>query len=173
MVDRTRRRRLSFPDGRAKAQWIDAQASLDARKPAVRELATRYAHAKGPNNPEGLARDLHAFCRDAIRYVRDPSFEELADSTTILQRGFDDCDGKARLFVALCRAVSLDARIRPVFKGRDFVHCQAEVRWPGSEKLPTQQGDGWILAELILAGCELGQDPETLPRGANGERVLS
>ncbi len=168
-------RTISFSSLEEKARWLDAAASLDANLKIVRDLAQRYAGAVNPNEHERLARGLHQFVRDGVRYVHDPGHEEFADSGVILRRGFDDCDGKARLFVALCRVVGLEARIRPVFRAHPnrFVHVQAEVRWPGSQSVKGAAADGWILAELILKGCELGQDPDTVALGPDGRRVLS
>lgn len=157
-------RTISFSNDLEKAAWLDAQASLDATSAPVRRLAARFATSHDPNDQEGLARDLHRFVRDSIHYVRDGGIERLDSSSTILKRGYDDCDGKARLFVALCRAVGLDARIRPVFEGRINTHEQAEVRWPGSNKVRGAGPGGYLLAELILENCQLGQNPADLPR---------
>ncbi len=74
----------------------------------------------------------------------------------MLERGADDCDGKSRLFVALVRAAPIggvEARILPVFRHHkgiftpdDFVHVQAQVRWPGSEKKIHAGAGGWLRA---------------------------
>jgi len=129
---------------------------------------------------------LHRFCRDAIHYRTDKTHtwrnggqtkEEFADPDVILARGYDDCDGKSRTFVAIGRAMGLECRIVPVFRhlGQDraFVHVQAECRWPGSEEFPLAEPDGWVLAELILRDCQLGQDPDSVPRDIHGKRILS
>lgn len=177
------RRKLAFKTLEEKARWLDANASLDAAMVRVRELAGRFRAAH--HDPEELARSIHRWVRDSIRYVSDtakvakwrpnPEGEEFADSETIIARDFDDCDGKSRLFVALCRAAGIEARIRPVFTRHpfDFVHVQAECRWPGSESLPEAEAGGWLLAELILRDCKLGQDPDTVPRGKDGKRLLA
>lgn len=125
---------------------------------------------------------IHRWARDAIAYVGDPKdgdgarHEEFADSETIIRRGFDDCDGKSRLFVALVRALRLpgvEARIRPVWnQQREFVHVQTEVRWPGCGHLGGP--DGWVLGEMILAGVDLGDDPmRTGRRDDAGKWVLA
>jgi hypothetical protein len=130
---------------------------------------------------------MHRFVRDKIHYEKDFQVsrgargEEFADSETTVRRGYGDCDDKARLFVALMRAAEItkpmgtQARIRAVFRKHplDFVHVQAEVRFPGSKRTRTADDDGWILAELILKGCELGQNPDEMPRGPKGERILA
>lgn len=169
------RRTIAFSTVEEKAQWLDANASLDSRLSSVRDFAASVARAHDPNDQEGVIRDLHSFVRDSIRYQRDPNREEqFADAATVLARGYDDCDGKARLFVALCRAGGLEARIRPVFDGhRDFVHVQAEARWPGSERHPKQQGGGWLLCELIERWANIGDDPDAIPRDGGGRRVLA
>lgn len=148
-------RTVTFPDAMSKARWIDAMATLDARFPTVREFARRIAMAPihDPNDQEALARDFHGFVRDSIRYVRDPAGEELSDSEQILNQGYGDCDDKARLFVALCRSIGIKARIRPCFKGEDFVHVQAEV-FVGR---PAR----WVLAELIQRDVALGEKPRS------------
>jgi len=170
-----RPRKIQFRSLAEKAAWLDANASLDADLTYVRGVATRFARAFDPNDHEGLARSLHRFVRDGIRYVPDPGEEEFADSETILKRGFDDCDGKSRLFVALCRAVGLEARIVPVFKKHpySFVHVQTEVRWPGSQNVKGAEPGGWLLGELILKNCALGESPDAVPRAPDGSRVLT
>lgn len=162
-----------FPGPVEKARWLDSGASLDTRLDPVRQKAHQIASARG-NQLDLIARDFHHFVRDRIRYVADPGMEEFADSEEILARGFDDCDGKSRLFCALCRCWSIPCEIRPVFSSpRDFVHVQCVVRWPGSERHPRAMDGGWLLAELILRWCEIGDNPDEMPRDAAGKRVLA
>lgn len=165
--------RLHFKTAQEKADYLDAQASLDARLPAVRAFAGRIARTHDPNRQDLIARDLHTWVRDNVRYVPDPGDEEFADTETILSRAFDDCDGKARAFVALCRAVGVDARIRPVFHDTDFTHVQAECRWPGCENDPLCQKNGWMYAELIVKDLPLGADVNSVPRLPDGRRQLT
>jgi hypothetical protein len=133
---------------------------------------------------------LHAVVRDGIEYRRDRvhgiRWEEFADTLSILRRGYDDCDGKSRVLVALVRALTAApppwmqglrlaqlrdtrARIRPVFEGRNFAHVQPELRWPGSEQVPGND-DGWVIAEVIVEGAGIGTDIETL-KGPNGYKM--
>jgi len=159
------RRNVRFQSPMDKARWLDENASIDAARPYVRDIAIRIARTTDPNDPGALARAIHQFVRNAVHYVHDPSQEEFADTETILRRGADDCDGKARAFVALCRAVKLTSRIRPVFAdGKHFSHVQGEVRWPGSETHPRAQADGWLVSDPILKGSELGDVPQNLPK---------
>lgn len=137
-------RRLEFKTLEDKAAWLDSAASLDALAPSVRTLGMRYARAAGPNDYAMLAGEIYNFWHKSITYVNDPNSEEFADTAAILERGADDCDGKARGFVATCRSVGseagLRARIVPVFKhyvhghATEFVHVLAECTYPGAEK---------------------------------------
>lgn len=175
----SRDRVLRFPSLRAKAQWIDGAASVDALTVPVRVLASRFVR-RYPS-PELRARAMHRWVRDTIRYVQDrPAAgalaygEQFASSPEILRTGQDDCDGKARLLVAIARAGGIEARIRAVFPRPDrFTHVQAELRWPGSAAWERASDDGWVLAETILRDCELGDDPDAVPRDAQGQRVLA
>ncbi len=173
---------LEFDTLEDKARWLDAAASFDASLGYVRKFADRFVGQVGESvaTTEPRARAVHRFIRDTIHYVQDwrvienEPGEEFADTETILRRGYDDCDGKSRAFVALCRCLGIDARIRPVFTKHplDFVHVQAEVRWPGSEHVKGATPDGWCLAEMILKGCEIGMNPDDMPRDKNGKRMI-
>ena len=77
---------------------------------------------------EERAAAILRFCQRCIRYTRDPGvidpdgtrhgIEVLDSSAVGLDRGYGDCNLKARLFVALCLASGLDAVIEPVFRER-------------------------------------------------------
>lgn len=147
-------------------------------------VAAQFCRIK---DPEARTRAIQRWVRDNIRYVYDFRVsqgmrgEEFADTQTCIDRGYGDCDDKSRVFVALVRAAERvtplgpQARIRPVFRPHplEFVHVQAEVRWWGSDTNPRAMPGGWLLAELILAGCEIGQNPDELPRGPNGQRLIA
>jgi transglutaminase-like putative cysteine protease len=183
---------IIFESPEEKAAWLDAGASLDAATPEVRGVASRFVEEAKRVFGKGLlhlarktfwsflVEQIARWVRDHIAYARDPGGrEEFADSATIIRRAYDDCDGKARLFVALIRAIGapLRARIRPVMPTirhrREFVHVQAEVGFPGSELDPRANAEGYLLVELILKGVELGQDPETGPRDAAGHHLIA
>lgn len=160
-IRRVGRRHVLFHGPTEKAQWLDAAASLDASDPMVQVIASRIVGNAGDADAVRL---LHEWVRDRIAYVRDAGGkEEFADTRTIIDTGYDDCDGKSRTFVALVRALDrrgVLARIRPVLnKRREFVHVQAEAKWPGSDHFAHHLRDGWVLAELIVKGCALGDDP--------------
>lgn len=147
-------RETVFASSEDKARWLDAQATIDASSARLGAFARELAR-RSPNP----AATFFSLARDGIRYVPDLDphgrrAEVLADSLTILRRGSDDCDGKVRLFVALCRAVGLHARVVPVYAGDRFVHVQAEVHGvPGWA--PTED-DGWTRVELTVDGWAPG-----------------
>ena len=154
-----------------KAAWLDANASLDATNPAVRQLAAAVGGLG--SSPEETAERVLRYAQRKIAYAGDtgrtakakarfgdePGVEELADTLTIVRRGYDDCDGKSRVCVALLRARGIEARIRPVRQQGAFTHVQAEARWPGSERHPLAQDDGWILLEPTAREARLGEGP--------------
>lgn len=166
----TRLRVVRWKTLEEKAKWLDGAASLDATERFVRDFAQRR-FLMWPT-AEGRARAIQHYVRDELAYVHDfrgtimQPGEEFADSEDIIKRGYDDCDGKSRAFVALCRVLGIDARIRPIFKEHPhrFVHVQAEVRWPGSSSDPRSGPGGWLLAECILQNVEIGDDPMRQPK---------
>ena len=76
---------------------------------------------------EGV-RSILRYVQFCIHYVRDPKRELLDSGPAALVRGFGDCDCKARLFVALCLALGIEADLDPVFQGSEFPHVRAKVR---------------------------------------------
>jgi hypothetical protein len=179
------RRDVPFDSPWHKAQWLDASASIDALHPAVSEhvlsVCLPFAHGASTSARTDLCvARLFAFWQEAIRYTRDirdadgSPGEQFADAPTVLRRRYDDCDGKARGFVAALRAATrlfhlegLEARIQPIFDlDGNFTHVQAALRFP-SAPYPTQR-DGWILAELTLRGVPLGYGAEKAKRDAAG-----
>lgn len=180
---RSEGRVLRFNSLDEKANWLDGAASLDSLRGQVQDHAKRFC---GIPDAESRTRAIQRWVRDHVGYQYDFRLsqglpgEEFSDSSSTLDRGFGDCDDKARLFVALIRAaenvkpLGVRVRIRPVFARLPddrFVHVQADVKWPRSE-VHENSNDGWLLAELIVKGCEIGQDPDTVPRLANGERPI-
>ena len=153
---------ITFDHWQAKAEYLDGAAWSDARMlPKVREVSLRVARPYGAVSPEkmgAIANDLYRLVRDRVRYVSDPASEEFSDAQLTLEQGYGDCDDKVRCFLALCRALRIEAALRPVMRGQNFVHVQALVRWPGSERHWKALEGGWLVAELILRDAELGDD---------------
>lgn len=168
-----RRNRRSFPTPQAKAAWLSSFARQTGRDPRLTAFANRLTQHLDPNDTEGRVREIHRFVRDSIRYQHDPMYEQFAHPWVILNKGFDDCDGKSTLFVALLVSLGIDARIRPVYNALgQFVHVQGEAKWKRSERFPGNRG-GWVLAELTLKGVELGCSPTTGTRDASGHLLLA
>lgn len=180
--EQSKGRVIGWPSLQEKAAWLDGASSLDSLRSGIQNVASHFG-----GNAEQRTRAIQRWVRDNVRYVFDyrtsvsSRGEEFADSETVLDRGYGDCDDKSRLFVALVRAAELRrplramAAIRPVFKKHpiEFVHVQAEVIWPGSQLVPNSFRGGWLLVELILKGCEIGQNPDDCPRGADGRRLIA
>jgi hypothetical protein len=83
---------------------------------------------------------------------------ELLDSSAVgLQRGYGDCDLKARLFVALCLSSGLQAGIEPVFRGKEgFPHVRARVLVePGEVAGPPT----WEVADATIVNSRIGVLP--------------
>lgn len=156
---------LSFPSEKAKAQWLEAQTLTDWQEPVVKRLAAQLywesirlcGQRSSADFDLTLARTIHNWVRDNIRYVKDVRSdgtrgEQFASPTIVIGRGYDDCDGKSRAVVALvkaCRnyfASPLDARLLCSFSGGTFVHVQSEILVNGE----------WLLSDAIVAGFELG-----------------
>jgi len=169
-----RTRAVTFEGWEEKAAYLDGVAWDDARTPIVRDVARRLALRIDPNRPDLLAEAVFDYVKRAIRYVKDPASEEFSDAEEILRQGFGDCDDKVRLFVAMARSLGLEARARPILQAcapgerPDFTHVQAEVRYPGSYRHRRAGLGGWLTCELILAACELGDEPQHV-----GSRRLS
>lgn len=166
-------RKLAFPSPYHKARWLAGQARLDAMLRPVIETAKRLLS----NSAMARALSIFHFVRDQIQYVRDPGGkEQFADAGVVLRRGFDDCDGKARLFAALVHAAEhvepagLEVELVPVFPLPNvFSHVTARVRWPKSHLFKGADGEGWLRAETILREVPLGAGSEKAQRGPDGK----
>ena len=114
---------VEFPSNLAKARYMAEAGAADVLQHEVQRWAAVFNKLPLPDRPAAILR----FCQYALDYVRDPKREVLEDSSVTLLRGYGDCDAKARVFVALCRACGVRARIYPVRPAEDFPHVLAEV----------------------------------------------
>jgi hypothetical protein len=153
--------------GVEKLRRLDELANRDAAK----DLATQHiakslkAVASWSARPRPTFWALAAaLCRDTMRYQADSDrvgHEDIAGltrayepATKALARGVDDCDTRARLFVAIVRAADEQAELAPKFdaEGR-LEHTYARV-WTGA---------GWLPVEFTLARARLGDEPALNP----------
>jgi len=153
------------PEELRKWAYLLAAPHADVRSPELRRRARALAIAAG-DRPHIYVALAAALARDGIRFVRDrdrTGAEDIAgytrepgpsDAVDALVRGEDDCDAKARLFVALCLAMGIRARMAPIWTddGR-LQHVYAEVRLDGA----------WQPVELTLARARVGDDPFGVP----------
>lgn len=166
------RRVVSFRDDREKLAFMNELARKGALDSRIIQLGTELVRWRRPDDWAGMASEIHRFVREAIRYQHDPARrEQLADPWSVVERAADDCDGKAVLATALYLAVGLEARVKPVWRGPMLAHVQSEVRWPGSERFAGATPEGWVVSELTIRGCELGQDPRSVPRDPETGRL--
>jgi len=157
--------------------------SRDTEHPRIQQLATTLRIAAGSNNIR-FAQLAMTVARDWIRQTSDVNRtggEDIAgltrnptddDAVDALRRGEDDCDAKARLFVALCLAGGLDATMVPRWNmvpvadgtpnGRTLTHVSAQVKI----------NDRWWPVELTLSRARLGEVGETVPREIETKRWL-
>jgi transglutaminase-like putative cysteine protease len=108
--------------------------------------------------------------RDGIRYETDTKRvgREQIDGYTDpyvsplepYRRGTDDCDAKARLFVALCLAGGLQATMVPRWRGGRLVHVYGRV----NVLSPAEHSPRWHTAETILRRARLGDVAEQVPK---------
>ena len=145
----------------------------DAAHPAIHRRARALMVAAGGDR-ETFVHLAQALCRDGIRFIRDTArvgSEDIAgytrqpkknDATEALERRIDDCDAKARAFVALCLAAGLAARMMPFWlqqpDGPMLKHVYASVKLGGQ----------WRPVELTLARARLGDFPTKVPKETNG-----
>lgn len=139
------------------------QSQDDALDPRVIELATTLARPRKPDDWIGIAREVHRFVRDGVRYQHDPGRVQLrTPAPETLQKGWGNCQAKTILVVALLKALGFVAEVFPYWEGPILTHVIYRVRFPGSARAPEAMPDGWLYGEQTIRGSELGQNPLTL-----------
>jgi len=165
--------------------YLEGVPHLDAQHPRIKLLAQNLTLAAG-GEPTRTAQLIMTVARDWIRQTSDVEQrggEDIAgltrpphpdDAIDALRRGEDDCDAKARVFVALCLAAGLKARMMPTFatcgitestpKGRTLTHVSAAV----------ELDNVWQPVELTLSRARLGETGKQVPKElATGKWKLS
>jgi transglutaminase-like putative cysteine protease len=148
--------------------YLARAPELDAKERRILELAVLLWEAAG-RDPRGFAELAHAYCRDVILYMTDTEqfgSEDIAPAGKlgdVLDRKVDDCDAKARLFVALALAVKLRAEMVPHWSAARLAHVSAKI----------MIGRTWVPVELTLARARLGEEPKDVPRDVTGRWNLN
>lgn len=170
-----------------KLQFLQSVPHKDAGQPEVQALAANlWAVACASKFPRWAYVELaQCVARDLVRYVTDRERvgREQVDGWTDpyisplepLMRGLDDCDAKARLFVALCLARQISAKVMPrptemkVKAGAALTHVWAVVYvglpvYDAETKTLTQGATQWVPIETILARAKVNEQAEQIPK---------
>jgi transglutaminase-like putative cysteine protease len=153
-----------------KWEFLRTAPQNDAHDPKLRAVATAFK-AASLGNARWFALLAHCLVRDCVAYETDidrTGHEDIAgltrapgpdDAVDALERGIDDCDAKARLFVALCLCAGLEAEMVGYEKDGDLVHVAARVKLGGQ----------WLNVETTLVRARLGEGFPHVPKEANGK----
>lgn len=147
------------------SKWLALEeiVNSDAKNQKLQDIANHLWEA-ALRRPICFFHLAHALARDCISYKSDIGqfgAEDIAgvtrppkedDAIDALVRGKDDCDAKARLFVALCLARGFQAKLEPHWKNGVLKHVSALVNY-----------NGWIPVETILSRARLGDTPDSVP----------
>jgi transglutaminase-like putative cysteine protease len=162
----------ALPEEIAKWEFLRDAPLHDSQTPEIQRLANHFARAASCSPWPAYVFACLAQClaKDCITYVLDTDRvgREQIDGYTDPQgpadmsylRGSDDCDGKARLFVALCLADKLQARMVGRWQHGKLAHVYAEVYVTG----PHEDHPRWWSVETILRRARLGDVAETVPK---------
>lgn len=169
-----------------KWHYLQQVPSRDAGNPKIRDIAYQFRLASG-GNPMRFAQLALTVARDWIKQLIDTDRvggEDIAgftrepmpdDAVSALIRGYDDCDAKARIFVALCLAGGLNARMVPYWERegqpltpwgdptKKLAHVAAEVYLNGK----------WIPVETTLSRARVGELGMQVPKEKSGRWLLS
>lgn len=170
-----------------KWRFLFMAPELDARNSKLRHLSKLLWAAAGGNTKRYLqlaftvARDWVRQLPDTDRlgnediagFTREPSPDDAVDA---LRRGYDDCDAKARLFVALALAAGINARMVPYWRAPGetgplrpwglprgkLAHVAAEVRL----------NEHWWPVETTLGRARMGELGDMVPKETAGGKWL-
>lgn len=148
-----------------KWRFLVAAPILDSRHPRIRAMAGMLWEC-ACGRVRAFAELAHCLARDCVTYTRDTARvgeEDIAgytrtpsknDAVDALVRGTDDCDAKARLFVAICLARNVPARMEPLVNRAGMLqHVYAAVRLDGE----------WLPVETTLRRARIGDAPRSVP----------
>lgn len=98
-------RRLKLPTTERARSYLLPSDGIECTHPEIRQLAEETV--EGQSEPLVRAVALFQVTRERIRYVEGPFAGALAG----LRAGQGDCEERSTLFIALCRAVGIPARL--------------------------------------------------------------
>jgi transglutaminase-like putative cysteine protease len=158
----------------AKWSFLEHAPAGDARHPIIRQIAVSFWTAVQCSAPQSITIARRRFAdlaftvaRDWVRFETDTDrlgHEDIAgftrdaradDAVDALRRGVDDCDAKARLFVALCIAGGVQAHMVPHWQAGQLAHVSAAF---------SEDGATWVPVELTLSRARAGDTARTIPR---------
>ena len=149
--------------------WLEETRQLDLSEPKLRITAQKLTQSRQCMHARAAA--LHEFVR-RMPFVAVPDALRLTASQVLL-RGQGDCHAKGVLFVALCRAAGLPARLLLVRVRTRFlagmldggpdtiVHAIAQVRL-GTQWVST---DGYVIDPPMFARAKYSLMTENLDSG--------
>lgn len=152
-------------DDNHKWQLLQEMPHMDAKNPKLIRIADTL-WSLSLHRPRVFFKLALALARDGIEYesdIKQFGHEDIAgvtrhpepdDAIDAYERGSDDCDAKARLFVALCLARGYNARLWPLWKNGTLQHVAGEVQINGR----------WVHAETILSRARLGEMHTDVPK---------
>lgn len=155
-----------------KWEFLRDAPKSDAETPEIKLYAQHLAAiaARSPWPEWCLASLALALARDCILYQLDSDRvgREQIDGYTDPQgpadapyrRGVDDCDAKARFFVAVCLAGAVPADMVPRWKGPMLAHVYGSCWVRGPHELVPRV---WY-AETIVRRARLGEVAEQVPK---------
>jgi hypothetical protein len=158
------------PDIDSQHKWklLSEMPAIDAKNPRIKRMAD-LLWSIAEERPIRFFKLAMAVARDGIAYASDIKqfgHEDIAgvtrhpepnDALDAYDRGSDDCDAKARLFVALCLARGFDSHLWPLWKNGELAHVAGEVEYQGKT----------YHAETILARARLGEMHTDVPKEPN------
>lgn len=169
----------------AKFEALKRLALRDSTAPQIRFVADRLAECS-MRRQETYVQLAFALAGRCIAYQLDSERvgqEDIAgftrssrpgDALEALERGRDDCDAKARFFVALCLARGIRAQLMPAWRCRDGRLSFALAPEMPADELAHVYGAVWVngiwhWAETTLARACLGDHPLSIPKERNGQ----
>lgn len=160
------------PEEWRKWEFLEKVPAQDAQDGELQSIARclRVVASASPFPDWTFASLCLSLARDGIQYQTDTERvgREQIDGFTDpyvsplvpYRRGWDDCDAKARFFVALCLASGLRAEMVGRWRGGKLAHVYGRVY----VKSPAEPLPRWHLAETILRRARLGDIAEQVPK---------